>query len=99
VERLPKDDYNNPFSWTLRAASYAALGQTAKAKAAVSDALAHAPDLTIEGLTGTGFWSDSERKWMIERMRAAEFQYAPQPKLWRKTRRWCVCRSACRNEH
>ena len=73
VERLSKDDYNNPFSWILRAASYAALGQSAKAKAAVSDALAHAPDLTIEGLTGTGFWSDAERKWMIERMRAAEF--------------------------
>jgi len=29
--------------------------------------------LTIEGLTGTGFWSDAERKSMIERMLVAEF--------------------------
>jgi hypothetical protein len=27
----------------------------------------------LEGLTGTGFWSDAERKSMIQRMRVAEF--------------------------
>ena len=38
VERLPKENYNF-YSWVLRGASYAALGKSAEAKAAVSDAL------------------------------------------------------------
>jgi hypothetical protein len=54
-------------------ASYAALGRTAEAKAALSDELARHPDLTIEGITGTEGWSNSERKWMMERMRTADF--------------------------
>jgi tetratricopeptide (TPR) repeat protein len=78
LERLPKENYTF-YSWVLRAASYAALGRTAEAKAAVSDALAHHPDLSIEGLTGTEGWSDSERKWMIERMRAAGFPPCAKP--------------------
>jgi TolB-like protein/class 3 adenylate cyclase len=72
LERLPKENYTF-YSWVLRAASLAALGRSKEAKAALSDALAHHPDLTIEGLTGTDGWGDAERKWMIERMRAADF--------------------------
>jgi TolB-like protein/class 3 adenylate cyclase len=72
LDRLPKENYTF-YSWVLRAASYAALGRSAEAKAALSDALVHHPELTIEGLTGTEGWSDGERRWMIERMRGAGF--------------------------
>ena len=57
----------------LRAASYAALGRAAEAKAALADALAHHPDLTIEGLIGTPDWGDADRKRLNETMRAAGF--------------------------
>ncbi len=72
LERLPKENYLF-YSWVLRAASYAALGRAAEAKAALSDALQHFPDLTIEGLTGTPDWSDADRKRLNETMRAAGF--------------------------
>ena len=72
LERLPKENYLF-YSWVLRAASYAALGHAAEAKAALSDALQHFPDLTIEGLTGTPDWSDADRKRLNETMRAAGF--------------------------
>jgi TolB-like protein/class 3 adenylate cyclase len=61
LERLPKDNYLN-YSWMLRAASYAALGQSAQAKAAASDALAHVPDFTIEGYMGGPETTDQDRK-------------------------------------
>ena len=83
VERLPKENYTF-YSWVLRAASYAALGRSAEAKAALADALEHHPDLTIEGLTGTEGWSDEERKWMIERMRAAGFPPCAKPEVLAK---------------
>jgi tetratricopeptide (TPR) repeat protein len=70
LERLPKDDYG-PWSWFQRAASYAALGQSAKARAAVSDALAHVPDFTIEGYMGDLGTTDADRKCLIEPARAA----------------------------
>ena len=78
LERLPKDNYLF-YSWVLRAASYAALGRAAEAKAALSDALAHHPDLTIEGFTGTEGWSDAERKRLNETMRAAGFPACAKP--------------------
>jgi TolB-like protein/class 3 adenylate cyclase len=70
LERLPEDNYLN-WSWIQRAASYAALGQSAKAKAAVSDALAHVPDFTIEGYTGDPGTTDADRKCFNEPARAA----------------------------
>jgi len=69
LERLPKDKYQ-PFTWVVRAASYATLGRQAEAKTAVSDTLARNPDLTIEGFTGTVDWTDADRKRFIEPMRA-----------------------------
>ena len=52
LERLSKDNYNF-YSWVYRAASYAALGRAAEAKAARRMRFQHFPDLTIEGFTGT----------------------------------------------
>ncbi len=72
LERLPKDNYLL-FSWVLRAASYAALDRAPEAKAALSDALAHFPDLTIEEIAGGPGNSDAERNRWIETMRAAGF--------------------------
>ena len=72
LEHIPKDKYLF-YSWVLRAASYAALGRAAEAKAALADALAHHPDLTIEGLIGTPDWGDADRKRLNETMRAAGF--------------------------
>ena len=47
LERLPTDQYLH-YSWVLRAASYAGLGQIAKAKVATSDALKRHPELTVD---------------------------------------------------
>ncbi len=83
LDRLPKDNYLF-YSWVLRAASYAALGHAAEAKSALTDALAHFPDLTIEGLTGTPDWSDAERKRLAETMRAAGFPPCAKPETLAK---------------
>ena len=72
LERLPKDKYQ-AFSWVTLAASYAALGRQAEAKASVSDTLARNPDLTIEGFIGTPDWTDSDRKRVVGPMRTAGF--------------------------
>lgn len=78
LERLPTENYIS-YSWVHRAASYAALGQATAAKAALSDALTHHPDLTIEGFTGTPEWTEADRKLMIETMRAAGFPTCAKP--------------------
>ncbi len=78
LERLPTENYLF-YSWVLRAASYAALGRIAAAKAAVSDALGHHPELTIEGFVGIPDWSEAERKRLIETMRAAGFPACAKP--------------------
>jgi tetratricopeptide (TPR) repeat protein len=86
LERLPKDNYNF-YAWVYRAASYAALGRSAEAKAAVSDALSHFPDLTIEGFAGTVDWSDADRKRLIGPMHAAGFRKSrrfARTSWWRK---------------
>ena len=82
-DSLPKENYLF-YSWVLRAASYAALDRAAEAKAALSDALQHFPDLTIEGLTGTSDWSDAERKRLNETMRAAGFPVCAKPETLAK---------------
>jgi tetratricopeptide (TPR) repeat protein len=50
------------FSWAIRAASYAALGQSERAKAATKEALGHHPDLTAEGFANEPGFNDTERK-------------------------------------
>jgi TolB-like protein/class 3 adenylate cyclase len=83
LERLSKDNYNF-YSWVYRAASYAALGRAAEAKAATSDALQHFPDLTIEGFTGTADNSDADRIRLIGPMRAAGFPPCAKPEVLAK---------------
>jgi TolB-like protein len=78
LEKVPRETYNF-YAWVFRAASYAALGRLAEAKTTVSDALAHFPDLTIEGFTGAADWSDPERKRLNEKMRAAGFPPCAKP--------------------
>jgi hypothetical protein len=80
---LSKDNYNF-YSWVYRAASYAALGRAAEAKAATSDALQHFPDLTIEGFTGTADNADSDRIRLIGPMRAAGFPPCAKPEVLAK---------------
>ncbi len=83
LERLPKDNYL-VYSWVQRAASYAALGRPAEAKAATSDALQHFPNLTIEGFTGTADNSDADRIRLIGPMRAAGFPACAKPETLAK---------------
>src|SRR6478735_9913315 len=83
LERLPKDNYLF-YSWVFRAASYAALGRSAEAKAATSDALQHFPDLTVEGFTGTTDWIDADRRRLIEPMRSAGFPPCAKPETLAK---------------
>ena len=79
VERIPpealrKDD----FVW--RAASLAALGREAEARAATAEALARFPNLTIEGfaVTDPGL-SEAERQLLVRTMRAAGFPPCAKP--------------------
>jgi TolB-like protein/class 3 adenylate cyclase len=83
LDRLPKDKYLEG-SWAVRASSYVTLGKSAEATAAVSDALAHFPDLTIEGFTGNLGMSDEERKRFIGPMRSAGFPPCATPETLAK---------------
>jgi TolB-like protein/class 3 adenylate cyclase len=87
LDRLPKDKYLEG-SWAVRASSYVTLGKLAEAKAAVSDALAHFPDLTIEGFTGSPGMSDEERKRFIGPMRAAGFPACAKSDTLAKNPQW-----------
>jgi tetratricopeptide (TPR) repeat protein len=83
LDRLPKDKYLEG-SWAVRASSYVTLGKSAEAKVAVSEALEHFPDLTIEGFTGNLGMSDEERKRFIGPMRAAGFPPCATPETLAK---------------
>src|SRR5262249_20135919 len=78
LERIPVENYNF-YCWVYRAASYAALGRSEKAKAAAADALKHYPDLTIEGVTGTPDLGEAERQRLVGPMRAAGFPVCAKP--------------------
>jgi tetratricopeptide (TPR) repeat protein len=66
----------------IRAASYAALGDADKAKAAAKEALEHYPGLTAEGFVNEPGFNDTERKKLAEAMRDAGFPpCAPAEKL------------------
>jgi hypothetical protein len=72
MERQPVENYTM-FGWVLRPATYAALGRTDEARAWVKDALAHYPDLTVEGWVIDPSLSDVERQRLVETMKAAGF--------------------------
>lgn len=70
------------YSWIIRAASYAALGEQEKATAATKEALQHHPDLTAEGFANEPGFNETERKKLAERMLKAGFPAcAPPDKL------------------
>ena len=92
VERQP------PESRTMgglmqRAASYAALGRSEEARAAVAAALERHPDLSIQGLLSRPEIGDAERKQTEPLMREAGFP-VPSPRRWRSSRSPCASRSA-----
>lgn len=72
LERQPLENYNQ-FSWIVRAAVYAELSRDEEAKVWVAKALAKFPDLTIEGFVNGPWWSDSERKRIMDAMQHAGF--------------------------
>jgi hypothetical protein len=65
--------------WVQRAASYAALGRLEEARAAVADALARHPNLTIQGLLSRPDFSDAEKMKFEELMRKAGFPVCAKP--------------------
>jgi tetratricopeptide (TPR) repeat protein len=67
------------FSWVIRAANYAALGQLEEAKAATREALEHHPDLTAEGFANEPGFNETERKKLAETMRKAGFPSCAKP--------------------
>jgi TolB-like protein/class 3 adenylate cyclase/Flp pilus assembly protein TadD len=72
VERQPPEQ-RTMSGLVDRAASYAALGRTEEARAAVADALERLPDLSIQGFLSQPSLSDAERKRYAELMRLAGF--------------------------
>ena len=78
VERQPVDS-RTMGGWMQRAASYAALGRLDEARAAVTDALARHPTLTIQGLLSRPNFGDAERKQTEELMRKAGFPVCATP--------------------
>ncbi len=87
LERLPKDNYLL-FSWVLRAASYAALGRAPEAKAALSDALAHFPDLTIEEMAGAREIAMQRGTGGSKPCGRRGSRHARSRRLWRRIHNW-----------
>ena len=81
IDKEPLEN-RTKYSWTIRAASYAALGQRERAKAATKEALEHHPDLTAEGFANEPGFNETERKKLAEAMLEAGFPAcAPSEKL------------------
>jgi TolB-like protein/class 3 adenylate cyclase/Flp pilus assembly protein TadD len=78
VEGQPVDS-RTMGGWVQRDASYAALGRLEEARAAVADALARHPNLTIQGLLSRPDFSDAERQQFEELMRKAGFPICAKP--------------------
>jgi tetratricopeptide (TPR) repeat protein len=81
IDRQPVEN-RTKYSRTIRASSYAALGQGEKAPAATKEALEHDPDLTAEGFANEPGFNETERKKLAETMLEAGFPAcAPPDKL------------------
>ena len=78
VERQPADS-RTLGGWVQRAASYVALGRLEEARAAVADALARHPTLTVQGFLSRPDFSDAERKQFEDLMRRAGFPVCAKP--------------------
>jgi TolB-like protein/class 3 adenylate cyclase/Tfp pilus assembly protein PilF len=77
VERQPPES-RTMGGWTQRAASYAALGRSEEARAAVAAALERHPDLSIQGFL-SGPNGEADRKLMEGLMREAGFPVCAKP--------------------
>jgi tetratricopeptide (TPR) repeat protein len=77
VERQPPDSRTR-WGLVMRAASYAALGRSEEARAAVAAALERHPDLSIQGLLSQPL-PEAERKHMEGLMREAGFPVCAEP--------------------
>jgi TolB-like protein/class 3 adenylate cyclase len=71
-ERRPKENYGRN-DYVEHAAILAALGRPDEAKAAVTEALDHFPDMTIESYAGLPGISAAERQRLVEAMKKAGF--------------------------
>ena len=78
VERQPPEQ-RTICGLVERAASYAALGRTEEARAAVADALARRPDLSIQGFLSRPLFSEAQRKQYEKLMRLAGFPPCVRP--------------------
>ena len=78
IDRQPAEN-RTMYGWVIRAATYAALGQADKAKAAAADALERYPEITAKGFTNEPGFNDRERKKLAETMRDAGFPTCATP--------------------
>jgi TolB-like protein/class 3 adenylate cyclase/tetratricopeptide (TPR) repeat protein len=78
IDRQPAENRTR-HSWAIRAASYAALDEREKAKAATKEALEHHPDLTAEGFANEPGFNETERKKLAETMLEAGFPACASP--------------------
>ena len=78
VERQPPES-RTLFGLVQRAASYAALGRSEEARAAVAEALERHPDRSIQGLLSRPDSGEAERKQTEKLMREAGFPVCAKP--------------------
>ena len=93
VERQPAQSRTR-FGWIDRAASYAALGRTAEARAAVDDALARYPHLSVEWVISEPSFSEADRQRYGDLLSKAGFVLCASRKIWPDWKSPCGCRSA-----
>ena len=80
MDRVPPGSYSQ-WLQAQRAATLAALGRNAEAKAGVQETLKLFPDLTIEGFVNQPGFSDAERQRYIDTMRLAGFPPCAKPEF------------------
>jgi TolB-like protein len=71
-DRKPRQNFKRN-DYAFRAAIFGALGRTEEAQAAVAEALARFPDMTVESIAGAPQWSNAEGQRLTETMRKAGF--------------------------
>ena len=103
-ERKPRENYRRQ-DYIWRAMLLASVGRADDARAAVADALAYFPGVSIESYARKPGWSDAEREKVTEAMRKAGFpacarpvfRSAPGPRTSRRPRSRFGCPSATRS--
>lgn len=78
MDRIPRESYSQ-WLWSMRPGALAALGRKEEAAAAVKEALATFPDLTIESVANWPGFNELEYKRLIDTMRLAAFPPCAKP--------------------